>query len=153
MTISRFRANVGRSTLRTSVTGTVRADTLSARANMSAILANYQKFVQHMVEVTPEILETALQEAFELSQVYVPKDTGALQKSGYLRIRNLRGRAEVEIGYGFGGEPDYAATVHENLRFKHKAPTRSKFLEAALNETENARHAQIIELLKYAGGV
>jgi hypothetical protein len=120
---------------------------------MSGILRNYEKFVQHMEDVMPDILIEALTPAFQLSQTYVPKDTGALQKSGYLRQRKLRNRATVEIGYGFGGSPDYAAIVHENMSFKHAAPTRAKFLESALNETESARNASIIALLKHAGGV
>lgn len=113
--------------------GTVRGGK-DARASMRAILANYNKLVRHMQDITPQILFDALEPTFEKSQEYCPYDTGALRDSGYLRIVQTGQKAIVQIGYGFGGEPPYATEVHENLEWHHKAPTRAKWLQVALEE-------------------
>jgi hypothetical protein len=66
--------------------------------------------------------------------VYAPVLTGALRASGYLEKVGFRGKPRVEIGFGRGGDPDYAAFVHEAVDIPRRAPTRSKYLEAAVME-------------------
>lgn len=152
MSVPRFRSIVGRKQLAKSIGGTARSATLSARSDMAGIIKAFQGFVNHLEDTTPQVLLAALEPAFELSQEYVPKDTGALATSGYLRIVAFRGKPTVEIGYGSSGSPDYAAVVHENLEWRHKAPTQAKYLEAALNETAALVQADIINGLRKAGG-
>lgn len=101
---------------------------------MRAIIDRYKKLVRGLEDVTPEIMLAALEPTFEKSQEYCPKDTGKLVESGYLQITQFRGKPRVEIGYGLGGDPAYAAAVHENLEWRHKAPTRAKWLQVALEE-------------------
>lgn len=85
-------------------------------------------------DVSPEIMLTALEPTFELSQVYVPYDTGDLSESGYLEDVSTPKKPQVQIGYGRGGNPYYAMYVHEMTSIPHEAPTRSKFLQAAVME-------------------
>lgn len=142
-----FNASVGRRIFRGSQAGAV-----SAKASMANVIRNYQKIVDNLEGVTPEVLYEALEPTFEKSKVYCPKDTGKLVASGYLENTSFRGNPRVEIGYGKNGEPDYAAAVHENLEWKHKAPTRAKWLQAALGEDRIALQARITAGLKRYGG-
>jgi len=149
--ITRFRAVVGPKRI-TGTTGISEAAWAAyARNSMADIIKNFQAFCNHLDVQSTNVLMDALQPAFDLSQVYVPEDTGALKRSGYLEAYPFRGKPTVEIGYGKGGEPDYAAAVHENLRWKHKAPTQAKFLERALNEKESEIQQAIIDGYKVAG--
>lgn len=111
--------------------------------SFAPIIANYIDLVEHLEGITPEILMDALEPTFEISQEYCPEDTGRLKDSGYLEITEFRGRPSVEIGYGRGGEPPYAATVHENMEWRHKAPTRAKWLQVALTEDEQNIQARL----------
>lgn len=153
MSVRRFQARIGRQTIRSSVGATTAADTRSTRTAMASIIKNYENFSKHMEEETPEVLIEALQPTKELAEKYTPKDTGKLVESSYLEKVSFRGITTVEIGFGKGGNPEYAATVHENLEFFHKSPTQAKFLQRALNEDENEVKNRIIFLLQEAAGI
>lgn len=101
---------------------------------MRALEKNLLWVIEQFEDVTPDIMKDALQPIFDKSQEYVPKRTRALMNSGYVEVVERRGRPYVELGYAAGGKPDYAAYVHENTEMPHAAPTRAKFLEAAINE-------------------
>jgi len=146
--MTRFRPRVGRQVVRKSVSEPTKADTFAARESMKRIISNYEDFIKHVEKTTPEILVEALRPTFKTAKKYTPKDTGVLVNSGYLEIISFRGKPTVEIGFGKGGKPDYAATVHENLEFKHKAPTRAKFLQYALNEHQGQVEKDIVKQLK-----
>lgn len=106
-----------------------------AKASFASILADFNEFVNELEDkVTPEVMVEALKPTYELSQVYVPYDSGELHNSGYLEIVRRGGRKVAEMGYGKGGSAPYAAYVHERTDLAHKSPTRSKFLQAALDE-------------------
>lgn len=61
---------------------------------------------------------------FEISQVYVPVDTGYLKQSGKV-VRNNIGT------YSIVYSAPYAIFVHEIIDNQHTPPTRAKFLEDA----------------------
>lgn len=154
MTINRFRAKVGRRYVRSSVAPVTAQDTYAARSAMRDIIKNFEGFTQHINNETINVLLEAMAPAFQLSQKYVPVDTSKLKSSGYLEeVISRSNQHTVEIGYGKNGLPDYAATVHENLEYHHKAPTRAKFLQSALEEKDREIERLIIEGLKVAGGV
>lgn len=83
------------------------------------------------------LLEEA-EEAFLMSQSFVPVRTGALVTSGKVRGPFVRGsKVEAFISYG-GPSAPYALIVHEvppnvggrwNTGYKHDFPTRWKYLE------------------------
>lgn len=127
--------------------GTVRGGR-DARAAMSAVINNYNRLIRHIERVTPEILLESLKPTFEKSQEYCPIDTGAMKESGYLEIVQQGDRPVVQMGYGFGGNPPYTATVHENLEWKHKAPTRAKWLQVAIEEDEGEIRGRILTNLR-----
>lgn len=143
-----FNATVGRKRISSSVDSSTASDTRSARMSMRRIINNYRKFVGNVEAALPEILKDALEETFDKSKEYCPKDTGALVESGYLEITGFRGQTRVEIGYGKGGDPEYAAKVHENLEFRHKSPTRAKWLQIALEEDANKIQSKIVQGLR-----
>ena len=101
---------------------------------MADIVNRYRQLIAHAVGVTPEFLVFALQPVFDKSQEYVPVRTGALKRSGYIEAQQQSGGAIAEVGYARGGQPQYATLVHELVDIPHAPPTRSKFLQAALEE-------------------
>lgn len=136
--MSRIGATVGLSNLRRGGSGTQgafdRIYTKKARQSMAGVISNYAKLVQYVRKIAPEVLEEALQPTFEKSQRYVPVDTGALKATGRI-LTTRKGRSfRTEISYGGDGLLHYASIVHELTHLQHKAPTRAKYLESALNE-------------------
>lgn len=93
----------------------------------------FRDYVAELEAFLPQDLAGALEPTMELSLGYCPVDTGELYDSAYLAVESYRGGARVEMGYGRGGQPDYAIFVHE-MPYKHAAPTRDKFLEVAIDE-------------------
>lgn len=67
---------------------------------------------------------------FDLSQKYVPVDSGHLKSTGKI-VKNSIGT------YSIVYSADYAVYVHEIVENKHEAPTRAKFLEDAAYEVLN----------------
>ena len=112
--------------------------TRQMRAQMKGIEANLKEVLSAIEEHSTGALDRILRPTFELSQKYVPVDTGALRDSGFLEVsnRSISGKSRVNatIGYGKGGKPSYTVFVHEMVEVPHKAPTRSKFLQAAIEE-------------------
>src|SRR5688572_19369077 len=81
---------------------------------------------KQLEDESPEIMIDVLEPTFIKSQTYTPYDKGPLVNSGYLEENSFRGQPRVEMGYGKGGYPHYAALQHENMGFYHKPPTRAK---------------------------
>ncbi len=92
------------------------------------------RIIKKIKDATPEALEYALEPMFDKSWYYVPVDTGELKLSGFLEAEQTPRGATAVIGYAADGNPNYAVFVHEMIGYKHEAPTRSKFLEAAMYE-------------------
>lgn len=119
--------------------------TLQSRGNRAgkrisdAILNIFDQFEG----ATGEIMMEAMKPTFEKSQRYTPKLTGELRESGYLENVGNSKHPIIQIGYGRGGQPDHTVYVHEMTTIPHAAPTRSKFLQAAVMEDLD----QIYELL------
>lgn len=112
------------------------------RAAFKSLEGDLKWFTDQLEAFLPEDMMAALQPAYDKSQIYVPVDTGALKESGYLVAEHERGRVNVEIGYGRNGDPEYAVIVHE-MPTPHAAPTRDKFLQAAIDEHYN----EILQIL------
>lgn len=141
MALTRFSARVGASRQsRLTTSASSREATQSVRNSMRLIIEDYSRLISYFEEASPSVIYDALLPTFEKSQEYCPIESGELRKSGYLEIVGNR----VEIGYGRGGNPDYAATVHENLEWRHKAPTRAKWLQVALAEDEQEIQGRIV---------
>jgi len=95
----------------------------------------------------------ALKAPFELSQKYCPVDTGRLVASGYLTVSATSYGPRGEVGYAPRNNPPYAVWVHERTDLHHKAPTRAKFLQAALEETQGQLLARVDEYLATNTGI
>lgn len=93
-------------------------------------------FLKQSPETARHLLATAMYEeateAFGQSQELVPVRYGVLRASGFVTEPQFRGsQSEVTISYGGAAAP-YAAYVHEVEKYRHDAPTRSKFLSYPL---------------------
>jgi hypothetical protein len=115
---------------------------------MSGIINNFQQLCTELSLSTPDVLLEALEPTFELSQKYVPVDTGELKASGYLEIDERSRFPRVVMGYGKNGDPSYAALVHEKVELNHKSPTRSKYLLTALEEDEQGIRDRVVKGFK-----
>lgn len=142
------RAYAGRRRISKSLDAESAGFARSMKNAMQDVIANYQEFVDSVEEASPEILMNALQPTFEKSQSYCPVNTGAMKESGYLENTSFRGNPRVEIGYGKNGNPPYTAKQHENLEFRHKAPTRAKWLQVALEEDAQDIQQRVIDGMK-----
>lgn len=107
------------------------------------IIAQWLGFQRAVLNALPSAGKFALGPTLTLAKRYCPKDTKALVNSGYLEITSRGAGGTVEIGFGKGGVPHYALIVHEMLEYKHKAPTRAKFLQIAMQETRHSILARI----------
>lgn len=105
---------------------------------VQSVESDLEYILEQFADVTPDITYEALEPTFKKSQEYCPVQSGDLKDSGYLEIVSKGDRPYVEMGYGKGGKPRYAPVVHEMTTMYHEPPTRSKWLEAAVNEDMGA---------------
>lgn len=101
---------------------------------MADIIRKYEQLLRQFKASTPAACEAALKPIFKRAQYLVPEDTGALWESGKLTSGvNAKGVAYANITFG-NEEAWYAALVHEFTWLHHEAPTRSKYLQVAMEE-------------------
>jgi hypothetical protein len=103
------------------------------QSTLEDLLQGFREFVDELDGASADMLVEALEPTFGKSLEMCPVKNGDLRQSGYLEARSYYRRAEAEIGYGRGGNPDYAIYVHE-MPYAHEPPTQSKFLQQALEE-------------------
>ena len=109
--------------------------TESARASMAGIIQRFQEVINNIKGATIESLEEAMTPTFDKAQLYCPKKTGALVESGEMILgTNADDSAYCRIASGGGGTIPYAAIVHERTDLHHEPPTRSKYLQSAVEE-------------------
>lgn len=151
--MTRARTFMGRRVIRSSVRhgGSQTALRGDFNASMAEVLGNLNEFVQHMEDVSADVLVEVLEPTFDKSQEYTPVMDGTLKDSGYLESRKFRGKSEAEVGYGRSGKPDYAIYVHE-IPASHTAPTRDKFLQTAFEEDYFSIVGRIPEVLRRVAG-
>lgn len=118
-----------------------------------AFVKELNRLVSHLGNQGGRIAYEALRPTFQISQLYVPIDTGALKRSGDLSMIERRGITVAEISYAKNGRPFYANYVHEISAYSHVAPTKAKFLEAAVREDMENIKDRVIKGAKDALGV
>lgn len=105
------------------------------REQTKAMTDKLLSVINQFEDVTPDIMLQALEPTKALADYYCPVDTGDLKESGYLEVTSV-GKSKtprVELGYGRNKSPFYTLYVHE-IPMNHAAPTRWKWLEAAIME-------------------
>lgn len=108
--------------------------TQDARLAMAQVIKQYADLIGKLKGITPTALRQALTPTFKRAQFYVPEKTGALWESGKLTVETGKsGKPVGRITFG-NAEAWYAALVHEYTWLAHQAPTRSKYLQAAMEE-------------------
>ncbi len=101
---------------------------------MDTVTAIFHNASPRATAYLAEMMDVAMAEVFEISQVQVPRRTGALAGSGHQEPVEMAGNdINVSIGYG-GPAAQYALFVHENLQAQHASPTKAKFLEDPMND-------------------
>lgn len=90
------------------------------------------------------------QKIYDLSQVYVPFDTGALQRSGKIADGREEGSYVVAIGYGDESVNQKSlAQTREYARYQHETnPTEGKYLERALDDISRGMVERMAQKLK-----
>jgi len=108
--------------------------TQDARLAMADIIKKYEELIRKLKAEAPIACENALRPVFKKAQYYTPEKTGALWESGELYSGiDESGHPYARITFG-NDEAWYAALVHEFTWLHHESPTRSKYLQAALEE-------------------
>lgn len=129
-----------------------KATSNSARQGMREVLTRYNRLLRNINQYTPDMLRFALQSTFDFSRIYCPEATGALVNSGKLFVEKHTTGHRAWITYGDNGRISYAAIVHERTDVQHAAPTRSKYLQAALEDTLPLIKPRLQEaLVKFTG--
>lgn len=118
------------------------------RQTSQQLVATLKSIVNQFDAVTEDIMIEALEPTFAKSQEYVPVLTGELKASGYLQKTGSGSRKRVEIGYGRGGQPRYAAIVHERTDIPHAKGKQAKFLQRAVMEDLDGIHDRIVFSLR-----
>lgn len=129
--MAKVKAGVGISRASNTFAGRYSGD---ARKEMRAIILELNRRINNISKLTPLALEEAMTPTFAKAIAYTPVDTGKLRSSGYMITKQGDKGPEVEIGFGKGANPPYAAYVHEMTDIPHAAPTRAKFLQSAIEE-------------------
>lgn len=136
---------------RASQSGSMQALTAQFNQEMNEILEAFDEFTSDVEGFMPEVLVDALEPTFGKALEYCPEDSGALRASGYLEVEKYRGGSRAVIGFGKGGQPDYAIYVHE-MPYAHAEPTRAKFLQSALDEDYFSIVSSIPRLVRQRAG-
>lgn len=121
------------------------------RRQLDNLTKNFKALKGHMEEQAVDILYDALKPTFDLSQKYVPVDTGKLKDSGYLVVEKTSNGVQAAMGYAYRGNPHYALYVHEIPRY-HAAPTSWKWLQRALEEDSGNIEKRVKQGFMIAGG-
>lgn len=102
---------------------------------MSELLEMLVKGGRNAVELSGRYLYAHAVKVFEVSQLEVPVDTGALRSSGFITQPFVFGnQVAISIVYGQAAAP-YALWVHEIMEYYHEPPTKAKFLEDPLTNS------------------
>lgn len=115
------------------------------------ITRRFTMFTDHLTEQSGDIILDAIKPVFWKSQRYCPRNTGDLLTSGYLEKRRAGKGYVVEMGYAKNDKPSYAIYVHEKPAW-HLAPTRWKFLQAAIEEETTEIRRRLAMGFKRASG-
>ena len=148
-----FRARVGRQRITKGLNPADASYTRSLRDQMKRVEDNLSAVINQLEGVTAEVLEDALRPTFEKALNFTPVDTGELKASGFLITGGTRKRILAEMGFGKGGLPDYTLRVHEDLNLNHKAPTKAKFLQAAIEEDIDEMAGRLVRAYKEKVGI
>lgn len=115
---------------------TQKAFTQSTRRSLKSVVDNFRSAINQLEDNSVANVHRAIMPTFGLSQVYCPIKTGKLLDSGKVEVHYAKKhRIRAKISYGGNGSVPYAAIVHEDVTKYHEPPTRSKFLQAAIEET------------------
>ncbi len=147
-----FRSRVGVQRISKTLNPAQASYTREIRDQMKIVENSLSNLIQGLKDITADILLEVLTPTFAKSAIYCPKRTHRLVQSGYLEVAETANGVTAEMGYGRGGNPFYAVYVHENTAMFHAAPTRSKFLQAAIEEDADEIPARIAQAYKESVG-
>ncbi len=142
------RASLGLRRISAGTPRSAAAATRDTRRQFQQIVANLDRILDSVVDLTPDALVAGLKPIFDVSQDLVPVDKGNLKKSGFLETGTFRGNPVAVIGYGRGNNPEYTIFVHEDLDASHKSPTQAKFLQQPFQEQFNDILSRVQRFLK-----
>lgn len=146
------RISVGRSNYRASDVGSAAELGKALKPQLDSLAKDIGWYIDQLADALPEDLRAALEPTFELTQERVPVKTGELKSSGYLETEAFRNSVRVEMGYGKGGNPDYAVAVHE-LPYAHAEPTSNKYVQNPVDEDYYNIIQRVTDRLKERSGL
>lgn len=127
--------------------------TRAMKAQMDHIAERLAKTIKSIKNATPDAIKAGLQPIMDLSQTYVPYDSGDLYRSAFIEVRQTTTGTRAWIGYAKGGHPNYAAWVHEMMHIPHAKGKSAKFLERAVNERIHTVMPTVVNYIKEKAGL
>ena len=119
----------------------LRMDVASNAADLTQAQVQIDTFEEAFLEAAADGQLLAAKKVYDLSQIYVPKDTHALQLSGKVTEFGApaggRGMETVGVMVQYGGDEvtgKYASIVHNDLEASHEPPTQAMYLQRAVDE-------------------
>lgn len=123
--------------------------------------AQLRKLPKEMLDATAAGQFNAAQEIMALAKSRAPFEHGTLEESAYVADPRY-GSASATVEMGFGGDAGpYMLMQHENMEYQHPgeksqtsdpgraAQGQAKFLESAINDSEEDARAAIAEAVNY----
>lgn len=107
-----------------------------SKQEMAAIERKIMQLIRGIEGVTPGSLLEVASTILQVAEPKVPFVTGDLFRSGYTAVTSDGKQHTAEVGFGFGGAPDYTIFVHEIIENNHPVG-QAKFLQMAVEETMN----------------
>lgn len=104
------------------------------------IAAELHKWALTLPEQTVQAMAKEGEMLLAESKRECPHDSGALRNSGYAEKRDM----SVEVGYS----QVYALRQHEELGYRHKPPTKAKYLEDPFDRRAPTMHLNIANDLR-----
>lgn len=107
-----------------------------SKREMAKIERRVMQLIRNIEGITPGSLLEVASTILQIAEPKVPFVTGRLFKSGYTAVTSDGKQHVAEVGFGFGGDPDYTIFVHEIIENNHPVG-QAKFLQMAVEETMN----------------
>ncbi len=84
-----------------------------AKRDMARIERRLQQLIRNIEGITPGAVLEVASTILQVAEPKVPFVTGDLFNSGYTAVTSDGKQHVSEVGFGFGGAPDYTIFVHE----------------------------------------
>ncbi|TKV61866.1 HK97 gp10 family phage protein [Nakamurella flava] len=114
----------------------------------SQLINGIKEWAGQVREAIPDAVREQAEQWLDEGNALAPKDTGALRRSGQVRVENTT----AAVGWGDGLPRDYAVIQHESTGYRHPGGGGPKFAEVAGRRRAQVAGQQIADDIKSRTG-